>query len=161
MVRNFSHHYGGKSWLSTTCRFDLKLLRHPQANTSERCMGEISKFCKLFCSQNHRKWAEVLPKIEEWLNTTVADSTGYTPVELLFQAKKRDLFEKIFTKSPENLLNQKLWVIKLWRHTQGWGRRQKTEGNGERRETRRGNLRWSKRFLWVHNQFRCTGRYNG
>jgi hypothetical protein len=66
-------------------------------------MHEISKFCKTDCSQNHRKWAEVLPKIDEWLNTTVADSTGFTPVELLFEAKKPDLIEKILTKSPENL----------------------------------------------------------
>ena len=60
-------------------------IRHPQANPSERCMREISKFCKIYCSQNYRKWAGLLPKIEEWLNTTVADSTGFTPVELLFQ----------------------------------------------------------------------------
>ena len=66
-------------------------------------MREISKFCKIYCSQNHRKWAELLPKIEEWLNTTVADSTGFTPVEMLFQVKKPDLFEKILKKSPENL----------------------------------------------------------
>jgi hypothetical protein len=33
----------------------------------------------------------------------VADSTGFTPVELLFQAKKPNLFEKILKKSPENL----------------------------------------------------------
>jgi transposase InsO family protein len=78
-------------------------IRHPQANPSERCIREISKFCKIYCSQNHRKWAELLPKIEEWLNTTVADSTGFTPVEMLFQVKKPDLFEKILKKSPENL----------------------------------------------------------
>jgi len=74
-------------------------IRHPQANPSERCMREISKFCKIYCSQNHRKWAELLPKIEKWLNTTVADSTGFTPVELLLETKKPDLFEKILTKS--------------------------------------------------------------
>jgi len=76
-------------------------IRHPQANTSDRCMRKISKFCKIYCSKNYRKWAELLPKIEEWLNTTVADTTGFTPVEMLFQAKKPDLFEKIFTKSPK------------------------------------------------------------
>jgi len=64
-------------------------------------MREIFKFCKIYCSQNHRKWAELLPEIEEWLNTTVADSTSFTPVELLFQAKKPDLFEKILTKTSE------------------------------------------------------------
>ena len=36
------------------------------------------------------------------MNTTVADSTGFTPVELL-EAKKPDLFEKILTKSSENI----------------------------------------------------------
>ena len=30
-------------------------IQHPQANPSERCMREISKFCKIYCSQNHRK----------------------------------------------------------------------------------------------------------
>jgi hypothetical protein len=66
-------------------------------------MSEIPKFCKIYCSQNHRKWAEILPKIGELLNTTVADSTGYAPVEMLFEAKKPDLFEKILKKLPENL----------------------------------------------------------
>jgi len=78
-------------------------IRHSQANSSERCMREISKFCKIYCSRNHRKWAEQLPKREEWLNTTVAGSTGFTPVELLLEAKKPDLFENILTKSTENL----------------------------------------------------------
>ena len=82
-------------------------IRHPQANPSERCMREISKFCKIYCSQNHIKWAELLPKIEEWLNATVADSTGFTPVELLFRAKKPDLFGKILKKSRKTYLNQK------------------------------------------------------
>jgi hypothetical protein len=45
--------------------------------------------------------------MEEWVNTAVADSTGFTTVELLCEAKKPNLFEKILTKSPENLLNQK------------------------------------------------------
>jgi hypothetical protein len=66
-------------------------------------MREISKFCKIYCSRNHRKWAELLPKREEWLNTTVADSTGFKLVELLLDAKKPDLFENILTKSMKNL----------------------------------------------------------
>ena len=37
------------------------------------------------------------------MNTTVADPTGFTPVELLFEANKPDLFEKILKKLPENL----------------------------------------------------------
>jgi len=33
----------------------------------------------------------------------VTDSNGFTPIELLFQAKMPDLYEKILTKTPENL----------------------------------------------------------
>jgi hypothetical protein len=88
-------------------------VRHPQANPSERCMHEISKFCKIYCSQNHRKWAELLPKIEEWLNANVADSTGFTPVKLLFETKKPDLLERILNKSPENLPEEETIASKV------------------------------------------------
>ena len=60
-----------KSWFSTVygelhdyehnVQIRWTPIRHPQANPSERCMRKISKFCKLYCSQNHRKWAELLP----------------------------------------------------------------------------------------------------
>jgi hypothetical protein len=66
-------------------------------------MREISKFCRIYCSQNHRKGAELLPRIEERLNTRVSDSTCFTPVELLFETRKPDLFEKILSILPENL----------------------------------------------------------
>jgi len=38
-------------------------IRHPQANPSDRCMREVSKCCKIYCSQNHRNLAELLLKI--------------------------------------------------------------------------------------------------
>jgi len=57
------------SWRKRLAEHNMQVrftpIRHPQANPSERCMREISKFCKIYCSQNHRKWAELLPKIEE------------------------------------------------------------------------------------------------
>jgi len=96
-------------------------------------MREISKFCKIYCSQNHRKWAELLPKIEEWLNTTVADSTDFTPVELLFQAKKPDLFENIFTKSPQNIPKPETIGDKVMK---GYAKtRKKAKNRSERRKT--------------------------
>jgi hypothetical protein len=97
-----------------------------------------SKFRKIYCSQNHRKWAEVLPKIKEWLNTTVADSTGFTPVELLFEAKKPDLFEKILTKSPKNLPEPESVRDKVMK---AYARmRKKAMDRKERRKT--GNKTW-------------------
>src|SRR5215510_13198057 len=76
-------------------------IRHPQANPSERCMREIGKFCGIYCSETHKKWPELLPHIEGWINGTLSDSTGYSPVELMFNNSKPDLFEKFLKKGPE------------------------------------------------------------
>jgi hypothetical protein len=35
-------------------------------------------------SKRHKKWPELIHKIEFWLNTTIPGSTGFTPVELMF-----------------------------------------------------------------------------
>lgn len=40
-------------------------IRHPQSNPSERCMREIGNFCRIYCYQAHKKWPELLPKMEE------------------------------------------------------------------------------------------------
>jgi transposase InsO family protein len=63
-------------------------IRHPQSNPSERCMGEISKFCRIYCHSKHRKSTELIPHVENWLNNTVASATLYTPVELLLGAER-------------------------------------------------------------------------
>ena len=57
-------------------------IRHPGSNSSERCMCELSKFGRIYCNENHRRWAELLQHIENWMNNSVCSSTGYTPCEL-------------------------------------------------------------------------------
>jgi transposase InsO family protein len=51
-------------------------VHHPQSTLSERVMKELSKFCRIYCHQNHKRWADLLSQIEQWLNKTVASSTG-------------------------------------------------------------------------------------
>jgi len=63
----------------------------------------------------------------------VADSTGFTPVELLFQAKKPDLFEKIFTKSPENIPKPETIGDKVMKSYERM--RKKAKNRMERRKT--------------------------
>ena len=78
------------SWKRKRSEHEVKVrfapVRHPQSNPSERIMKELSKFCRIYCHQNHKSWADLLPQIEQWLNRTVASSTGYAPVELIFDA---------------------------------------------------------------------------
>jgi hypothetical protein len=79
-------------------------VRRPQANPSERFMKEIGKFFKIYCFQNHRKWPELLPKVEEWLNHTMEDSAGFCHVELMFNELRPDLFKAFLKKDADQLL---------------------------------------------------------
>jgi hypothetical protein len=62
-------------------------------------MKEIGMFCLIYCHQQHKKWPELLPRIEAWLNGTLSDSTGYSPVELMYDAPRPDFFTKFLSKS--------------------------------------------------------------
>lgn len=66
-------------------------VRHPESNPSERCMRELGKFCRIYCHDSHKKWVELLPYIEKWVNQTVASSRGYTPHELMYGDKRHNL----------------------------------------------------------------------
>jgi hypothetical protein len=35
-----------------------------------------------------KKWAELLPYIENWINHTIASSRGYTPSELMYGSER-------------------------------------------------------------------------
>ena len=73
-------------------------IRHPESNPSERCMRELSKFCRIYCNENHRKWAELLPHIENWMNNSVCSSTGYTPRELMYGNERQNVFKQAVQK---------------------------------------------------------------
>jgi hypothetical protein len=92
-------------WKETLSKLNISVkfspIRHPQSNPSERQMQEISKFFRIYCDVAQKRWPELTPQIEEWLNTAVSGSTGYTPVELMFGKPKPDVFERILRKTPE------------------------------------------------------------
>jgi hypothetical protein len=61
-------------------------------------MRELSKFCRIYCNENHRKWAELLPHIGNWMNKSVCSSTGYTPSELMYGTERPNVFRKMVPK---------------------------------------------------------------
>jgi len=100
--------FRSSSWKKKLAEHEVEVrfapVRHPQSNPNERIMKELSKFYRIYCHQNHKRWAELLPQIEQWLNKTVASSTGCAPVELIFNAPKPDIFAKFLPEigdSPE------------------------------------------------------------
>ena len=113
-------------------------VRHPQSNPSERIMKELSKFCRIYCHQNHRSWADLLPRIEQWLNKTVASSTGYAPVELIFDAQRPDIFAKFLPELEDSTENEELVAKVLKAYT-------KMKEKASKRDSRRksGNSRWT------------------
>lgn len=44
-----------------------------------------------------------MPKVEEWLNHTMADSNDFSPVELMFNETRPDLFKKFLKKEADQL----------------------------------------------------------
>lgn len=93
------------SWKKALSNLNISVryspIRHPQSNPTERIMRELAKYCRIYCNITQRKWPELIPLIENWLNSSVSGTTGYTPVELMFDEPKPDMFEKIFVKSPD------------------------------------------------------------
>jgi transposase InsO family protein len=73
-------------------------IRHRESNPSESCMRQLSKFCRIYCRDSHKKWAELLPHIGKWINNTVASGTGYTPTELMYGVKRPSVFDKVMSK---------------------------------------------------------------
>jgi hypothetical protein len=114
-------------------------IRHPQSNPSERVMRELSKFFRIYCHNNHKRWAELIPHIEEWLNKTVASSTGYSPVELMFGDKRPGIFEKLLPQLKENMAGTEALEAKLER---AFARIRRKAAERDRRG-KKGNTNWN------------------
>jgi hypothetical protein len=57
-------------------------------------MREIGKFCRIYRHEAYKRWPELLSHIEGRLNGTLSDSTGYSPVGLIFDSPWPGLFEE-------------------------------------------------------------------
>ena len=67
-------------------------VRHPQSIPSERVVKELSKFCRNYCHKNHKRWADLLAQIEQWLNKTLASPSGIN-----FQCTETRLLRKVLS----------------------------------------------------------------
>jgi hypothetical protein len=66
-------------------------------------MRELSKFFRIYCYDNYKKRAALLPHIEGWLNKRVASSTGYSSSELIFRERTPSIFYKMLPElKPDN-----------------------------------------------------------
>lgn len=58
-------------------------------------MRELGRLFRTLCADKHTKWVTYVSKIEELLNMTQHQSTGYAPVELHFGESIKDKFQNV------------------------------------------------------------------
>jgi hypothetical protein len=78
-------------------------------------MCELGKYFKIYCHETHKKWPELVPYIENWLNSSVSEATGYAPIELLRGDPRSDIFHKLLKKEADPLPGEKALADKLLR----------------------------------------------
>jgi len=113
-------------------------IRHPESNPNEGYIRELSKFCRIYCNENHKKWAERLPYIESWINNTVASANGYTPTELMYGSERCNVLSKLMPSLPT--LDQEGEGIDEKLEKAYYKMRKRAETREKRRK--RGNAAW-------------------
>ena len=88
-------------------------IRHPESNPDECVMREIGMSCKIYCHTTQKKWPGLIPKIECWLNTTIYGSIDFSPMELMFNDFRPDIFSTVFNKTKEQQPNNEEWQDKI------------------------------------------------
>lgn len=92
--------YTSLAWKSSLEAEGIKVLfssiRHPQSNPVERSMREIGRILRTYCSEQHTKWAKYVKFVEDCLNLTAHQSTGYIPHQLHYNEMPRQKLEELF-----------------------------------------------------------------
>jgi transposase InsO family protein len=44
-------------------------IRHPESNPTERIMRELGRYFKIYCRKTNKKWPELVPYMQNWLNS--------------------------------------------------------------------------------------------
>ncbi|XP_019699903.1 nuclear speckle splicing regulatory protein 1-like [Harpegnathos saltator] len=73
-------------WRSFARRMGFKVRRtspyNPQSNPVERVMRELGRSLRAYACDDHRRWDEIVPRVEQVLNATEHSSTGVPPAWL-------------------------------------------------------------------------------
>ena len=70
--------------------------RHPQSNSVERTIRELGRIFRSYCADSHTKWARLMPFVQDCINITVHQSTGFTPDFFHFGTTPKEKIVKLF-----------------------------------------------------------------
>lgn len=80
------------------------------SNPTERIMRELGKLFRVYCSDQHTKWAKYIKTIEELLNVTTHCSTGYVPHELHYGEESKPKIKEIVNFPPSMKISHELKI---------------------------------------------------
>jgi hypothetical protein len=101
-------------------------------------MRELGKYFRIYCHETQKKWPELAPHIEGWLNSSVSAATGYAPIELLSGKPRPDLFQKILKKEPDQQPTEMSLTDKLLKAYA----QMKLKAERRRRQQKPSTLKW-------------------
>ena len=88
------------AWKSKLESMGLKVLyssiRHPQSNPVERTMREIGRILRTYCADRHTKWASYVNYVQDCINYTTHQSTGFTPYYLHYDKNPKENILNLF-----------------------------------------------------------------
>jgi transposase InsO family protein len=86
-------------WKNSLQKLGIKVcfsaVRNPQGNPTERVMRVLSSMLRVYCSDHHAGWSKFIPEIENIINLTCHQTTGFSPYELHFGIKPVDKIRKL------------------------------------------------------------------
>jgi hypothetical protein len=97
--------------LGNQCKYSP--IRHQESNPTERIMHELGKYFKIYCNETHKKWPELVPYIENSLNSSISQSTGYASIELLNGQARLDIFRTILKRESDQSPTEESLADKL------------------------------------------------
>ena len=89
IVSNRDSKFTLRFWTETHCLLSIKLVRstafHPQSNgASERMIRKVSQILRTVVRPDQLDWPKQLPMVEFAINSSVSESTGFAPFELMY-----------------------------------------------------------------------------
>jgi transposase InsO family protein len=126
--------------LGIQCKYSSS--RHPESNPTERIMRKLRKYFKIYCHKTHKKWPELVPYIQNWLNSSVSESTGYVPMELLSGDYRPDIFRELLKKEADQIPKEDVLADKLLKAYA----RMKLKADKRNKKRKTGRTRWKPRL---------------
>ena len=93
---------------------------------------KIGRMFRAYCHAKHSEWPVYMKKVEDWLNSTTHESTGFTPHELIKGTRPPRILEQIFDYPPANQtidVNVKIQLANESLLTKGEKRKQRHDTN--------------------------------